>query len=95
MTSYLGARAAGRFTVCTDFILTACVCNMTWGGDQASYNLDMGGETGATGRMVRICEQDDSVLSTDQHTRKADLFIFYNSSPGPGMCTWRELETGS
>jgi hypothetical protein len=43
---------------------------------------------------VRIWEEDDSVLSSDQLTRKADLFIAYSNSFGPGTYMWRELDTG-
>jgi hypothetical protein len=43
----------------------------------------------ATGCMARIWKEDDSVLTTDKLTRKADHFI-----SGPCKCTWRELETG-
>jgi hypothetical protein len=28
------------------------------------------------------------------HARKDEPFNFYNSSPGPSTCMWRELETG-
>ncbi len=48
-----GARSAGHSTACNDFILTACVRNMTW-GDLAHYNLDVGGEMVATGYVARI-----------------------------------------
>jgi hypothetical protein len=37
---------------------------MTW-GDMACYNLDVDGEIAATGRVTRIWEDDDSLLSTD------------------------------
>jgi hypothetical protein len=50
-------------------------------------------EIAATGRAARIWEKDDSVLSSDKLTRKADPFIAYSSSPGPGMFKWGELET--
>jgi hypothetical protein len=50
----------------------------------------MGREMAATSHMARIWE-DNSMLSTDYYTRKADPFIFYSSTPGPGKCTWREL----
>jgi hypothetical protein len=29
-----------------------------------------------------------------QHARKNKPFNLYNISPGPSMCTWRELKTG-
>jgi hypothetical protein len=41
------------------------MCNMMWGGDLAHYNLDMDREIAATGYVLRIWEEDDSVLSTD------------------------------
>jgi hypothetical protein len=44
--------------------------------------------------VARIWEEDDSMLSTDKLTRKAEPFIFYSGSPGTGRCMWRELETG-
>jgi hypothetical protein len=68
--------------------------NMTGEGDLARYNLNVGGEMVATGLIARILEEDDSVLSNDQHTRKAVPFIFYSSSPGPSTCTGRELKLG-
>jgi hypothetical protein len=62
----MGARSVGRSAACNDFIPTACVRNMmTWGRDLARYNLDMGREIAANGRVARIWEEDNSVLSTD------------------------------
>ncbi len=58
-----GARSAGHFTVCNDFIPIACVRITTW-GNLACYNLDMDGKMVAMGRVAKIWE-DDSMLSTD------------------------------
>jgi hypothetical protein len=60
----------------------------------AHNNLEVGEEMAALGHTVRIWEEDDSVLSSDQLTRKADLFIAYSNSFGPGRYMWRELDTG-
>jgi hypothetical protein len=58
-----GARSAGRFVACNDFIPTACVRNMmTWGGTW-HVHLDVGGEIVTTGHMARIWEEDDSVTA--------------------------------
>jgi hypothetical protein len=62
----MDSRSAGHLMACNDFIPTACVLKMTWGGGNLKrYNLDVCGEMAATGHMVRIWEEDDSVLSTD------------------------------
>ncbi len=82
-----GARPAGRDAACNDFIPTACVCNMrTWGGP--STFIWMWAKRGGHG----LCGEDLGGASL--HARKDEPFIFYNSCPGPSMCTWRELETG-
>jgi hypothetical protein len=47
---------------------------MMW-GDLAHYNLDADGEIAARGHVSRTWEEDNSMLSTDQLTRKADPFI--------------------
>ncbi len=54
----MGARPAGRFSACNDFIPTACVHNLMTGGD-LPLNLDVGREVVASGHMVRIWEEDD------------------------------------
>ncbi len=59
-----GAKSAGCYATCAEFISTACVHNMTMWGDLAYYNLDVGREIGARGRMASIWEEDDSELST-------------------------------
>jgi hypothetical protein len=87
----MGARSVGCSAACNDFILTAWECNMMWGGP-GTYILDVGGEMAAMGRVARNWEEDDSMLSSNYLTRKADLFVSYSSSFGPGMCTWREAQ---
>ncbi len=57
---WTGAKSAG----CNDFILTACVHNMTW-GDLAHYNLDVGRDIAAMGRLARIREENDCMLNSD------------------------------
>jgi hypothetical protein len=80
---WAGARSAGRYAACNDLTLTACVRSMRTLGNLAHYlKLDMGGEI-AMGCMVRIWEEDDSVLSSAKLTWKADPFTFYRSSFGP------------
>jgi hypothetical protein len=84
-----GARSAGRSVDSNDFILTACIRNMMWVGP-GRYNLDVGREMAALGLVARMWEEDKRVLSSDYLTRKADLFVTYSSSFGPGTSAWRE-----
>ncbi len=58
------ARSAGRSVACNDFIPTACIHNMMWGGP-GMYNLDVGREMAAMGRMARNWEEDNSMLSSN------------------------------
>jgi hypothetical protein len=82
----MGARSGGCSAACNDFTPTACVRNMmTWGGIW-HVKLDVGREF-AMGCMVRIWEEDKSVLSSVHLTWKANPFIFYSSSLGPSICT--------
>ncbi len=80
---------------CNDFILTACVRNMrTWGGRGLARLFGRGRRETALDRVARIWEEHDSVLSITSMPGRTKPFIFYNSSPGPSTCTWRELKTG-
>jgi hypothetical protein len=60
----MGARSAGCSTACNDFILTACVHNMTWGGPGTLQSGRVWRDDGQ-GHIARIWEEDDSVLSID------------------------------
>jgi hypothetical protein len=48
-----GAKSAGRFMACHDFIMTAYMHSITR-RDLSRYNLDMDREMAATGHEVRI-----------------------------------------
>jgi hypothetical protein len=78
---------------CNDFIITACVHNMRTCGGPGTLIwtwLERGGHVPCGKDLGGVQQRDEH----DQHARKADPFIFYSSSPGPSMCTWRELKTG-
>jgi hypothetical protein len=59
-----GAKSAGHSATCNDFIVTACMHNMTC-GDLACYNLDVGGEMATKGWVARIREENKSMLNSD------------------------------
>ncbi len=89
----MGARSAGRSAACiTSFRLPACA---TWergeGPGTLIWTWAKRGGHGPRGEDLGGAWQRAEHY---QHARKDEPFNFYNSSPGPSTCTWRELETG-
>jgi hypothetical protein len=59
-----GARSAGRTAACNDFILTACVCNMTMWGEPGMLSWTWAESEIAMGCVAKIWEEDNSMLSS-------------------------------
>jgi hypothetical protein len=61
---WTGAKSAGRFASCCDFILTAYMPSMKW-KDLAHYKPELGMRDGGHGGEARIWEEDGNMLSPD------------------------------